>query len=83
MGTNWESSTSIYTPPRVNQLAGSCCRAQGAQPVRFDDLGGWHGGRRVGRRFKWEGIDAYICFTMLHSRNEDNIVKQLYSNKKI
>ena len=50
MGTNWESSTSIYTPPRVNQLAGSCCRAQGAQPVRFDDLGGWHGGRRVGRR---------------------------------
>ena len=53
MGTNWESITNIYAPPRVNQLMGSSCRAQGAQPVCFDDLEGWHGGR-------WDGEEVQV-----------------------
>ena len=41
------------------------------------------GGGGVVRRFMWEGIDVYIYLIhYVHSRNEDNIVKQLYSNKK-
>ena len=40
---SWESSTDIHTPPCVQQLVGSCYRAQGAQPVLSDDLEGRRG----------------------------------------
>lgn len=75
MGAGWESSTSIYTAT-CEPARGKRLQSTGSSAVRFDDLEGWHGGRRG-----WGGssgrIDAYIQFTMLHSRNEDSIVKTI------
>ena len=80
--TNWDGSTDIYTPPYVKWIASwklLCSTRSSAQRSVWPRGVGW----RVGGRLKREGIYIYTCswFTLLCSRNYNNIIKQLYSNK--
>ena len=46
--------------------------------INFDDLDGWDGGWKRGLRVRGY-IYTYSWFTFLDSRNEHNIVRQLYT----
>ena len=78
---NWEAETHIYTLPCVKQIAsGKLLYSTGssvlsASSVLWDDPEGWEGGSKQ-RRYMY----TYNWFTLLYSRNQHNIIKQLYSN---
>ena len=83
---NQESSTDIYTPPCAKTADGKLPHNTGSQAHALwytlcDSLEGWDARRESLRR---EGmyIHTYAWFVLLYSRNQHNIVKQLFSNLK-
>ena len=61
-GTNWDSSTDIYAPPCVKQLAqGKLLCNTGISAQRCDDPEGWD--EAVGGRFQREEIYVDIWLT--------------------
>lgn len=76
----WESGVDTGILPCVKQLAGSCWATQESQLSSLMTwIGGMRGGRASGvRRF----MRTYSWLTVLYCRNQHNIVKQPYSNKK-
>ena len=72
-GRNWDIRRDRYTPPCVKQTdGGNLLYSRGSTAWRSIEMGGREGGRCYTYTYSW--------FTSLYSRDQHNIVKQLYSS---
>ena len=75
-GGNWEIRIDMYTPPCIKQTdSGNLLYSRGSTAWRSEMTQKWGGGGG-GRFYTY----TYSWFTSLYSRDQHNIVKQLYSS---
>ena len=78
---NWESSIEIYTLPSIKQVASGKLLYNTGSSARYSVMTQW-GGMGVGGMKAQVGGNIYIFMadSLLYSRNQHSIVKQLSSN---